>query len=247
MTLKMVMEILTKKTEPVKYDGIQALFDESRHLLFPNLHTFDPNHAPVLENLIMGRYLNREICEVPYHKWQWMLNQRLAEIMPYYNQMYATVGMIPDSEVFDDINYTRDVKDDRTVTMEKGVTETIQNHTDMGNNTTYTPGVTSISTTSNTPQTELENFMNNKYMSSAGKSWTEGGDETATTGNTDATGTTKQSGQNVDTHDGKVHETYKGKRGGLSYVQLLRQYRENILNIDQMIIDELEDLFFLVY
>ena len=39
-------------------------------------------------------------------------------------------------------------------------------------------------------------------------------------------------------------ETVQGKRSGHTYSQLLTEFRSTILNIDQMIINELEPLFF---
>ena len=39
-------------------------------------------------------------------------------------------------------------------------------------------------------------------------------------------------------------ETVQGKQGTASYSKLLKEFRETFLNIDKMIIDELEDLFF---
>lgn len=73
------------------------------------------------------------------------------------------------------------------------------------------------------------------------------------------TGTVDSSSKNTRTNTGTVdneHEgnshglqkdngtvTVKGKMGTTSYMQLIKQYRDNILNIDYMIIQELEPLF----
>lgn len=42
----------------------------------------------------------------------------------------------------------------------------------------------------------------------------------------------------------KGTKTIKGKRGNLTYAEMLMKYRETFLNIDNMIIEELSDLFF---
>lgn len=39
-------------------------------------------------------------------------------------------------------------------------------------------------------------------------------------------------------------ETVRGKMSAVSYARLIREFRENLLNIDKMIINELDDLFF---
>lgn len=51
---------------------------------------------------------------------------------------------------------------------------------------------------------------------------------------------------NIDTTE-KYLEHIKGKNPGISYSELLKQYRETFLNIDMMIIHDLADLFFLLY
>lgn len=49
----------------------------------------------------------------------------------------------------------------------------------------------------------------------------------------------------TDTTDYIEHIT--GKRGSVSYSQLVMEYRQTLVNIDMMIINELEDLFFLLW
>lgn len=42
-------------------------------------------------------------------------------------------------------------------------------------------------------------------------------------------------------------ETITGKLGGKSYPELIQEYRNTLINIDKMIIDELEDLFMIIF
>ena len=42
-------------------------------------------------------------------------------------------------------------------------------------------------------------------------------------------------------------ETLTGKNSGQSFSRMLLEYRETILNIDMLIIDELKDLFMMIY
>ena len=46
---------------------------------------------------------------------------------------------------------------------------------------------------------------------------------------------------------GQDIQTIKGKEGSASYASLVREYREVIINIDQMLIADLSDLFMNVY
>ena len=57
-----------------------------------------------------------------------------------------------------------------------------------------------------------------------------------------ASGTSSENG--TENEMGQLTETIKGKRNGVSYSDLVNEYRKTIINIDMMIIDELKDLFF---
>lgn len=50
-----------------------------------------------------------------------------------------------------------------------------------------------------------------------------------------------------DTNRQTFTETVKGKRGSVSFSKMLSEYRETILNIDQLVIREFRDLFFLLW
>lgn len=105
------MESLTGRTEPVSIEGLPQLFEDARSLLFTNFPIYDENHRFVLENLIMGRYLTREIAFTPFAVWKFKFNQKLCEIMPMYNEMYKITYDL--TEPYDDTKYTRTVITDR--------------------------------------------------------------------------------------------------------------------------------------
>ena len=42
-------------------------------------------------------------------------------------------------------------------------------------------------------------------------------------------------------------ETVKGKQGAQSYASMITEYRESLINIDMMIIDELKTCFMMIY
>ena len=105
----------------------------------------------------------------------------------------------------------------------------------------------------------MKNFLDDKYMSSASKSDdTNTGtvNETTTENNN---GTVKNSYNNqinasvtgndtssesLDENRNKGHEvTVKGNNGNKSQSQLIMEYRETIVNVIEMLIDDLSDLF----
>ena len=60
------------------------------------------------------------------------------------------------------------------------------------------------------------------------------------------TGSTEVGSKNVNNVE-DYFEHIIGKRGSATYSKMLMEFRETFLNIDQMIIDELKDLFFLLW
>ena len=80
---------------------------------------------------------------------------------------------------------------------------------------------------SDTPQGGLTGLENDRYLTNATISTDSNSHNTAKTG------------QDI--------QTIKGKEGSASYASLVREYREVIINIDQMLIADLSDLFMNVY
>lgn len=130
---------------------------------------------------------------------------------------------------------------------------------------------------SDTPQGTLKNIEDNTYLTNAtlndgttsnnqsvsgnDSSHDVTGEKTKTEGNrkedtnTDSTGrtetnntvnSTKSGNVNVDTLDDYI-EHVKGKNSGASYSDLLIRFRETFLNIDMNVIEELNELFMLVW
>lgn len=101
--------------------------------------------------------------------------------------------------------------------------------TDVTTNHTLTRGQTSEGTTwdlvSDTPQGSLQNIDNNTYLTQASK------------------GTAENEINSTDSY----LENITGKRGGASYSEMLDKYKDALINIDMMIIDDLEPLFFSLY
>ena len=80
-----------------------------------------------------------------------------------------------------------------------------------------------------TPQGALQNLENGEYLTEATKSTNENENKTEIT-------TTDQ-----------YVERITGKQGSSSYSKLIKDYRNTLINVDMMIINELSDLFMLVW
>ena len=181
---------------------------------------FKEDYRSILETKIIKYYYQQEIGFETFEQFRLNLDETLNRIMPYYNQMYeASLKKI-------DFLNTEDI------------TETLkaENNSNGNNNVTGKNEGSSeqITTGSDTPQGKLENFLNDKYLSSAAKSK-----------NTDITKNQSESNFNNNTNS-KELRNIKGYRG-YSPAALLKEMYNSLRNIDNMIIDELSNLFMLIW
>lgn len=204
-------------------NGIDGVVAKSWDSIFnKNWEIFDENYRETLCSKILKHYYLREICCETVGIWRFWLNQKMSEIMPYYNQLYKSAAL--DYKPFYDTDYTRESARESTGTSAKSTDYTRSDN--LKQTTRY----------SDTPQGGLEGIEGNAYLTNATI--------------TDDTGTQNNSGSDTtDTRDNDVYkETVSGKlSSGKSYSVLLQEYRETFLNIDMMVINELNELFFLLW
>jgi len=189
------------------------------------LPVFDPNNKyPIfdeayrqgLEIKIINHYWLYEIGQETIQIFQFAMNRKMWEIMPYYNQLYESLIEL-------DPLATMDYTDIANI---HSTNDTTTNQT--GTNSTESDAK-SRAVTSDTPQVHLSG--DEDYATSAADSIT----------NTTGSGSTITDGSQNGTTDGNTARTVKGSQG--HQAALLMQYRQSILNIDMNIIADLESLF----
>ena len=84
---------------------------------------------------------------------------------------------------------------------------------------------------SDTPQGSLQNVDSETYLTNATKDIAEGASNYS---------------QDIKSTD-EYLETVKGKTSGLSYSKMLDEYKEALINIDMMVIDDLNNLFMMIW
>lgn len=228
-------------------------------------NTYDPAYKKVLCRKILRHYWMREIGQETTDLFLHYLNTRMEEIMPYYNDLYksATLEFNP---LYDyDLQTTSKRTSDGETASSSTVTGTdnltgADSGTSSGNSTgkiTDKDTVTGQDVTkfSDTPQGELSGVLNGNYLTNAtvvDKSSTTNGDrstQNTTTETNEHNRTEQRTNESTKNDSGtaKTTEDYvlsvKGKSGGKSYSKLLTEFRDTLINIDKMIIDELNDLF----
>lgn len=186
-------------------------------------------HRTRLNAKIIDQYINREIGQETFSLFRHAMRRKMAQIMPQYNQLYATETLIVDPLRTIDIRTLSTDTREQTQTGETVANSEGESHTSTGT------GSKSRNVGSDTPQVLLSGQGN--YASSAADSVS---DATATAdGNENASNTTNQ---NATTAENNVMDsTVTGWQG--SQAQLISDFRSIILNIDMMIVSELESLF----
>lgn len=180
------------------YKDSDKVIEKSAPLIFDfDFPIFDEAYRLPLEKKIIRHFYMREICEETIGLWQFRLNMRMNEIMPYYNQLYES-QLLKFNPFYDvDLSTTHTKTNDGTKTEEdvSTVNETFkgtekadntktgkvdatnksssqQNDTVTGNSTNENSGSRDTSKThaySDTPQGSLENVEKNAYLTNASK------------------------------------------------------------------------------
>ncbi len=113
--------------------------------------------------------------------------------------------------------------------------------------TTHGKGNQQTTTYGDTVETKADNEQTTQFGKGQLDTTTYGD----TTTNTTAYGhniATEDNGTSDNTHEGEYHKEVEGKyNSGKSYMQMLQEYRDVMINIYQEIIEELKDLFFIIY
>jgi hypothetical protein len=178
---------------------------------------FDEDHRADLNTRIVDHYALYEIGHETPQMFRFALNRKLREIMPYYNKLYESEKI-----QFDPLS-TMDYTDDTTSDSTSSTTSEQASHN------TNTANAKARSVNSELPQVHLS--PDEDYASSGADSTS----ETTTAGDGTVTGTDNGS------VNGTVSHATKGRQGPAA--SLLMNYRNSLLNIDMMVVQECAELF----
>ena len=210
--------------------SVDEIIEQSRADVFNfSFPIYDASYLPTLEHNILNHYYTREIGLETVQLWKQKLNARLNLIMPKYNKMY-------ESEIYklDPLSNNSEVENFTRETQGNSKSDAQSSSTRKG---TGTSGSTSQSIYSDTPQGRLSG---RDYATSLNEDKSDGTSETNETGN--GTSTETQNVNNI--------ENYIRKRSGLVGVTVssgIDEFIEKFKSIDMMIIEEISDLFMLIW
>lgn len=219
---------------------IKTLIDNNFDFQMTSYPIFDENYRETLNNNILHHYYENEIGFETAPLFRFYLNQKLNEIMPYYNILYTK-----QSALIENI--------DKNVNL----TETL-NRTNTKNDVNNTSTNTSSNSTSNSTGNSsnknlfLDTPQGNEYKGTID-------DTSYATNVTFDKNNTSNSITDVSTGNGTTNATLSsngtdnyiksiiGNNGGKFNLDILNDLKNNLMNIDLMIINELNELFMQIF
>lgn len=302
--VRFICETEAGLTESVGYSKVDEVLDKSWNKIFDSgdWEIYDEEYRPIICKKILKHFYTREIGAETAGLWKLWLNQRMAEIMPYYNQLYKSTllefnplydtdyktegnrktyeGEESGRETNSDYTRTDNLQNKRTDNLTSQRTDNLNSiRTDnlqqvRNDNLHENTSNTRYDLYSDTPQGALTGVESETYLTNARKVSDNGSRDNTGTQTTDNTGTqdlkntgtqtVDNSGTQIIENAGTVNnkgcdkenskrvlnntqdyaEHIIGKRGTQSYAKMIMELRDSFINIDMMIIDELNDLFF---
>ena len=232
--------------------------------LFPKGFPFYSESEELRLNFIQkfyDEYMFREIGFETVERFKRSLLGKLNKIIPYYKQLYHTeleskdINFMLNKDLIEtferEVNGTSEINSNAT---SNATTELINNVTNnVTNNTTETSSSNSNGMLYDTPISKIDDITKYPTQGSQEENSTTSTSNTSSIDNSEgnsntssnATSSNKQIGEN--TQSEKTSLISKGNIGVTSSAQLLKEWREVIINIDEMILNDLEDLFMLLY
>lgn len=205
---------------------IKTLIDNNFDFKMTSYPIFDEEYRETLNNNILFHYYENEIGFETAPLFRFYLNQKLNEIMPYYNELYnAQKLLLNQGNLFKNVD----------------LEETFNRVNDTTTNTTSNSTNSGISNNKNlyqdTPQGKitLNDIDNQEWATNV----TFDKNETNNTINDNTNGTAN----NTENYIKKII----GNNGNKYNIEILKEIKNNLMNIDLMIINELNDLFMQIF
>lgn len=182
---------------------------------------YDNELKSVFEKKFIDHFYFYEIGLTPIARFKKALQIKLNDIYPYFKQLYQTELRCNDI----DFMLNKDLKEQYT--------RELTGNSLVNQSSTSTTNDTTLNINNDTPQNKIDDL--DQFMTSASK-------------NTDNS-TMNSNGTN--SAENNSTETYslvsQGNIGVTSSAELLEKWRSVLINIDQLIFEECNDLFMLIY
>ena len=212
---------------------IKSLIDNNFDFKMTDYPIFDKNYRNVLNTKILNHYYEREIGFETAPLFRFYLNNKLNEIMDYYNTLYIKQKSLIEN-IFDNVDIKESFEGNAT---NKTNTKSNSNSNSNSNSESNNRELYQLTPQGQIKMQDLDsdevyatNYTKNKNNSNSNIN-----DESSSTGESSATNTND------------YIKTLVGRNGGKYNIELLNDLKNNLLNIDMMVIDELDELFMQIF
>ena len=206
---------------------IKTLIDNNFDFQMTQYPIFDENYRETLNHNILNHYYENEIGFETAPLFRLYLNQKLNEIMPYYNELYkAQKKLIDENLLLNNVNLTEQLSG-QNATQSSSTSQSTNSGTSNNKNLFQ-----------DTPQGNISNQNiddSNVYATNVTL------DRNTTSNSINDTSSATGSGTN------SYIKTIIGNNGGKFNIDILNDIKNNLMNIDLMIINELNDLFMQIF
>ena len=213
---------------------IKTLIDNNFDFQMTQYPIFDENYRETLNHNILYHYYENEIGFKTAPLFRLYLNQKLNEIMPYYNELYkAQKKLIDENLLLNNVNLTENLQGtntNNTSTQSSSSSQSTNNGTSNNKNLFQDTPQGQISNTDIENQTWATNLTLDRN----------------TTNNTINDTSSNNGSANVSGTNEYI-KTIIGNNGGKFNIDLLNDIKNNLMNIDLMIINDLNELFMQIF
>lgn len=209
---------------------IKSLIENKFDFQLTSYPIFDENYRETLNNNILNHYYENEIGFETASLFRFYLNQKLNEIMPYYNNLYKVQKEIIEKDLL--LNNVNLIESLERTNNTDTKTNSNSKSTNKGENN-------SKNLFQDTPQGEISStdIDNQKWATNItldkNSSDNTINDVSASTGSADTTE--------------KYIKTIIGNNGGKFNIDILNDIKNNLMNIDLMVINDLNELFMQIF
>lgn len=219
---------------------IKTLLDNNFDFKMNDYPIFDENYRATLNRNILYHYYENEIGFETAALFRFYLNQKLNEIMPYYNTLYQKQDLLLNSidsnvnlkESFDRTNKRNDTNNTSTNTKANSTSNSSGNSSSKNLFLDTPQGSEYKGTIDDTDYATNVTFDKNNTSNSIN-------DESTSNGSSNATILSN-------TTDNYIKNVI-GNNGGKYSLDILNDLKNNLMNIDLMIINDLNELFMQIF
>ena len=244
--VRFICENAIPLNEQGDFTDINTAIEAGRKKIFTfDYQLFDPLYKPVIETKFLRHFYTREIGHETVGLWRLKLQDRWEMKLPYYNKLWESE--LYKFNPFYDVDYTIYNTGDRYSNRVEDTDSESRNKNSVSSEGENTRSENLISKFSDTPQGALNGVIDTDWLTNAteNNSTASGRDKSTSASLGSGKSKLKTVGDIHDIDDYQRHVV--GKMGTTSYAKLLMEWRKSFLNIDEMFINEMNDLFMQIY